>query len=125
MQLHYDNILVLAKEIEFGSVPSYTTVRRYMRSHAMVRVRPTSRRLTEGTERAAQRLERFEVRSYEATHVHGLWHLDFHQGSRKVLLTRAEWAVAQLLGVLDDRSRLCELPPFWWTTLLGHARLSA
>ena len=106
-QLHYDNLVALAKELELGSVPSYTTVRRYMRAHAMVRVRPTSRRQTEGTERAAQRLERLEVRSYEATHVHGLWHLDFHRGSRKVLLTRAEWAVAQLLGVLDDRSRLC------------------
>ncbi len=25
-----------------------------------------------------------ETRSYEVTHVHGLWHLDFHEGSRPV-----------------------------------------
>ena len=106
-QLHYDNLVALAKEVGLGSVPSYTTVRRYMRAHAMVRVRPTSRRQTEGTERAAQRLERLEVRSFEATHVHGLWHLDFHEGSRKVLLSRGQWVAPQLLGVLDDRSRLC------------------
>lgn len=106
-QLHYDNLVVLAKDVGLGSVPSYTTVRRYMRAHAMVRVRPTSRRQTEGTERAARRLERLEVRSFEATHVHGLWHLDFHQGSHKVLLPGGQWIAPQLLGVLDDRSRLC------------------
>lgn len=105
-QLHYDNLVALATEEGLGGVPSYTTVRRYMRAHAMVRTRPRSRRQTEGTERAAQRLERFEVRSYESTHVHGLWHLDFHQGSRKVL-ERAVWLAPQLFGVLDDRSRLC------------------
>ncbi|MGH7337349.1 MAG: IS481 family transposase, partial [Myxococcota bacterium] len=105
-QLHYDNLVALAKETALGCVPSYTTVRRYMRAHALVRMRPRSRRQTEGTERAAQRLERLEVRSYESTHVHGLWHLDFHQGSRKVL-ERGAWWRAQLFGVLDDRSRLC------------------
>jgi len=105
-QLHYDNLVALAKEEGLGAVPSYTTVRRYMRSHAMVRTRPRSRRQTEGTERAAQRLERLEVRSYESTHVHGLWHLDFHEGSRKVL-ERAGWLQPQLFGVLDDRSRWC------------------
>ena len=48
-----------------------------------------------------------ETRSYEVTHVHGLWHLDFHEGSRPVLVADGQWQKPQLLGVLDDRSRLC------------------
>jgi hypothetical protein len=39
--------------------------------------------------------------------VHGLWHLDFHQGSRPVLTAAGQWHRPQLLGILDDRSRLC------------------
>ena len=46
-----------------------------------------------------------EVRSFEAAYVHGLWHLDFHHGSRKVLSRTGAWARPLLLGVLDDRSR--------------------
>ena len=48
-----------------------------------------------------------ETRSYEVAHVHGLWHLDFHEGSRPVLTADGQWQKPQLLGVLDDRSRLC------------------
>ena len=48
-----------------------------------------------------------ETRSYEVEHVHGLWHLDFHEGSRAILTAQGEWKKPQLLGVLDDRSRLC------------------
>jgi len=40
-------------------------------------------------------------------HVHGLWHLDFHHGARKVLTAQGQWVTPLLLGVLDDRSRLC------------------
>lgn len=106
-QLHYDNLVArVEEEAQVGPVPSYATVRRYMRSHDLLRKRPRSRRKTEGTERAARRLERYEVRSYEATHVGGLWHSDFHAGSRKVLEPDARWYTPQLLGVLDDRSRL-------------------
>lgn len=38
-----------------------------------------------------------ETRSFEADYVHALWHLDFHAGSRKVLLPHREWATPQLL----------------------------
>src|SRR5690606_37412112 len=48
-----------------------------------------------------------EMRSFEVEHVHGLWHLDFHDGSRKVLTADGEYKTPQLLGVLDDRSRIC------------------
>jgi transposase InsO family protein len=51
-------------------------------------------------------LHSLEVRSFEITYVHGLWHLDFHHGSRKVLTCEGRWAIPLLLGVLDDCSRL-------------------
>lgn len=38
-----------------------------------------------GAPGARQAQERLEVRSYEAAYVHGLWHSDFHHGSRRVL----------------------------------------
>jgi transposase InsO family protein len=65
---------------------------------------------TPGMARALRRREHLEVRSFEAEYVHGLWHLDFHQGSRKVLTAAGTWLTPHLLGVLDDRSRLaCHL----------------
>jgi transposase InsO family protein len=107
-RLHADNLEARVKADEtLGRVPSYDSIRRYMRARGMVKVRPLSRRRTEGEERAAKRLERREVRSYEAEYVNGLWHLDYHQGSRKVLTPEGSWKAPHLLGVLDDRSRLC------------------
>ena len=41
-------------------------------------------RSTEGMQRAEARHEQREVRSYEVEHVHGLWHVDFHECKRKV-----------------------------------------
>jgi transposase InsO family protein len=57
--------------------------------------------------RPRERFEQREVRSYEAEYVNGLWHLDFHDGSRKVLRPSGKWLRPQLLAVLDDKSRLC------------------
>jgi transposase InsO family protein len=48
-----------------------------------------------------------KIRSYENPYVNGLWHLDFHHGSRRVLLPSGQWSVPLLLGILDDHSRLC------------------
>ena len=62
---------------------------------------------TAGVKAAAERFERLEVRSYEAEYVNALWHLDFHGGSLKVILPDGTWVVPQLLGILDDYSRLC------------------
>jgi len=47
-----------------------------------------------------------EVRSFESEYVSGLWHLDFHHGSLKVLRPQGEWVRPILLAILDDRSRL-------------------
>jgi hypothetical protein len=99
-QLHYDNLLAQAKEQSVSwAIPSYPTVRRYMRDQGLFRQR--NRRGQD------QSLEQRHKRSYEVTHVHQLWHLDFHQGSRKVLTSQGQWHTPMLLGVLDDHSRLC------------------
>jgi transposase InsO family protein len=107
-KLHHDNVSVLAEEDEgLGPVPSYSTLRRYMHGCGLTKVRKRSGRMSKALERAARRLEKLEVRSFEVTHVHGLWHLDFHAGSRRILIETGEWVTPQLFGVLDDRSRLC------------------
>jgi putative transposase len=103
-QLHYDNLLALAREDpRLAPMPSYPTVCRFMKGMGLLRARKRRHRETPGGEPFAQR----ETRSYEVTHVHGLWHLDFHQGSRPVLDASGQWQSVQLLGVLDDHSRLC------------------
>ena len=100
-QLHHDNLVVLAREDpRLGRLPGYATIRRYMRDKGLVR---SKRRPREEVSCFAPR----ETRSYEVTHVHGLWHLDFHQCSRAVLRSDGSWKKPLMLGVLDDHSRLC------------------
>jgi putative transposase len=103
-QLHHDNLLALAREDpRIGRVPSYPTLCRFMKGQGLLRARKRRHREHPDGEPFVAR----ETRSYEVTHVHGLWHLDFHQGSRPVLTGAGQWQKPQLLGVLDDRSRLC------------------
>jgi transposase InsO family protein len=110
MQLHYDNLMALSGEdASLGSIPSYATIRRYMQAQGLHRKRPPKRN-TAGAEQAERRLESREVRSYEADYVLGLWHLDFHHGSLKVLTPTGLWVRPLLLGILDDHSRVvCHL----------------
>ncbi len=110
-QLHHDNLVALAAtRRELGPVPSYSTVLRFLAAHGLDKRRPRTARRTDGALAAAARLAEREVRSYEAEYVNGLWHWDFHHGSRKVLTPRGEWQTPVLLGILDDRSRLaCHL----------------
>ena len=109
-QLHYDNLVALAREApSLLPLPGYATVRRYMKAHALLRAKKKRHHRDSGREHCGldgDFVQR-ETRSYEVEHVHGLWHLDFHQGSRAILRPSGEWAKPQALGVLDDRSRLC------------------
>ena len=116
MQLHADNIRAAAlTEPKLGAVPQYGTLRRYMKANGLLRQRRHGPRGSASAQRAADRLEQRETRCFEAEYVHGLWHLDFHVGSLKVILNNGEWATPQVLGVLDDRSRLvCHLQ--WYLT---------
>lgn len=108
MQLHFDNLRVTLAGAD-SPLPSYPTVRRFLKAQGMLRqARP--KRATDGALLARDRLEQLEVRSFEVDHVSALWHLDFHHGARKVLTRSGAWVKPMLLGVIDDRSRLvCHL----------------
>jgi putative transposase len=107
-QLHYDNLAALVKaDPTLGQLRSYSTVKRYMQAHGLTRKPRLQSRERPGVARAEQRRQTREVRSYEATHVGALWHLDFHHGSLKVLTAGGQWLRPMVLGILDDHSRLC------------------
>ena len=108
VQLHFDNLRAANKNSN-TAMASYPTLRRYMKAQGMFR-QAAPKRATAGALAARDRLERLEVRSFEMDHVCALWHLDFHQGSRKVLTRGGDWMTPMLMGVIDDRSRLvCHL----------------
>ena len=107
-QLHFDNLRVALAGSD-SPLPSYPTIRRFLKARGMFRqARP--KRATDGALLARDRLEQLEVRSFEVDHVSALWHLDFHHAARKVLTRTGAWVKPMLLGVIDDRSRLvCHL----------------
>ena len=108
VQLHVDNLRAAFKAGDIP-LPSYPTIRRYLKAQGMFR-QAQPKRASAGALAARDRLERLEVRSFEVDHVCALWHLDFHHGSRKVLTRQGVWITPMLLGVIDDRSRLvCHL----------------
>ena len=107
-QLHADNLEVVATgKLKLEQAPSYPTVRRYMKANGLIRRRRRGPKDSPGAQCAEERFEKREVRSYESEYVHALYHCDFHEGSRKIITKDALWVKPQLLGVLDDRSRLC------------------
>jgi putative transposase len=115
-RLHHDNLVALSEtRPELRPVPSYSTLRRFLRNHGLDKRRRVTPRRTTGAERAEARLFEREVRSYEAEYVGSLLHWDCHIGSKKVLTPRGEWQMPVLFGVIDDRSRLaCHLQ--WYLT---------
>jgi len=101
-RLVHDNLAAIARQKpELGGIPGYATVCRFMKHHGL------------GKRRKARRHEQEpdfvprERRSFEVSHVHGLWHCDFHKAKRKVLTASGEREIATLFGLLDDRSRVC------------------
>ena len=105
VQLHHDNLAVtVAEDSNLAPLPSYATLRRFMRRHGLdKRPRP---RPTEAAQASAIRKAEREVRSFEAEYAMALWHLDFHHGRRKVLTRSGRWVTPTLFGVIDDHSRL-------------------
>lgn len=107
VQLHYDNLKVLAHEQpQLGAVPSYKTVLRCMRDNGWLKTNEPAQP-TDGQRQAAQRRQHREVRGYEVSHVHGLWHLDFHHAKIGILDASGKWHRPMALAILDDHSRLC------------------
>jgi len=106
--LHYENLKILIeRDPSLGTLPSYRTLRRYMKATGMVRRKRRGRAGSPGARKAEWRFRHREVRSYESEFVNALWHYDFHHSSVRVLLASGEWAYPVLCGVIDDRSRLC------------------
>jgi len=116
VQLHVDNLRVqVAQDPALGPLPSYSTLRRWMKSQGLFRQKRVKRRSTAGTARAEEHLETREVRSYENAYVSGLWHTDFHVCSRKVLTPAGRWITPHAFAAVDDRSRLaCHVQ--WYST---------
>jgi len=107
-KLHYDNLAAVVKgDPSLGALRSYSTVRRFMKAHGLVRKPRAVPKGRPGEARAARRRQTREIRSYEVEYVGSLWHLDFHHGSLKVLTRSGQWQHPIVLGILDDHSRLC------------------
>jgi putative transposase len=72
-QLHADNLAVtLAARPELGRMPSYASVRRYMKACGMVKRPRKGPAGSPGARRAEHRFEHREVRSYQSEHVDAL-----------------------------------------------------
>src|SRR4029077_1550620 len=97
--------VLVAEQAELGPLPSYASLRRYMVARGWRRRSRQSATPPADLTPAGEPQHR-EVRSYETPHVGGLWHLDFHHGSRKILSAQGEWFQPVMLAILDDHSRL-------------------
>lgn len=107
-QLHFDNLtVVVEKQPQAGPMPCYVSLVRCMKHHGLFKRARRGPVHSPGAQAAEHRYEAREVRSYENEYVNGLWHLDFHHGSLRVLQADGQWVYPILLGVLDDHSRLC------------------
>ena len=78
VQLHYDNLNVVASEQpRLGTMPSYKTVLRCIRENGWLKSNGPAQP-TDGQRQAALRRQNREIRGFEIPYVHGLWHLDYH-----------------------------------------------
>lgn len=106
-QLHADNLTAaVGHDPKLAPMPSYSTVKRYMKSVGMYRRKGWRPYQTAGQAAADARLADREVRSYEVSHVGGLWHSDFHDGSVRLTTAAGELVTPQLIAFIDDHSRL-------------------
>jgi putative transposase len=103
-KLHADNLCAqIDARPDLGRKPAYATVRRFMQKRGLFK----SKKRKKGEKETARSFTEREVRSYEAEHVNGLWHADFHHSSLKILTRSGSYATPVALAVIDDRSRLC------------------
>lgn len=107
-RLQADNLAaILKKLVPPLPVPSYPTVRRFLKGRGL-RPKPKPKdadRETAQEERAAAAT--LEVRSFETEYVNALWHLDYHKSPLKVLGPDMRWVTPVAMGIFDDCSRLC------------------
>ena len=114
-QLHFDNLVAAAEsEPALAELPSYASTRRFMKHTNLNRKRRARAHPRPGELIAAQSLEEREVLSFESPYVNGLWHVDFHGCSLPVLHPTGEWVYPEVMGMLDDRSRVaCHVQWYW------------
>ena len=94
---------------ELEPIPSYSTIKRYLNFHGMRR-RIRIRDCSSGQYKAQLRVENREIRSYEYPDIGGLWHLDFHHGTRRVVDKDGQLKVPIALAIMDDASRfICHM----------------
>ena len=109
-QLHYDNLLALAQEdADLGEYQPMAPSGVISKTRGYHRKRLGQARHARYPPSGAPPKAQLEVRSCEAEYTHGLWHADFHHGSRRVLTANGRW-VTPCWGIIDDHSRLvCHL----------------
>jgi transposase InsO family protein len=106
IQLHVDNLAALCEQHpHLQPMASYSTVRRYLKSQGWHRIRALAQQRP-GALKAHERRAQVEVRSFEAAYNDQLWHLDYHVGSRDIITASGQRKRPQLLGIIDDHSRL-------------------
>ena len=104
-QLLHENLqVVLAAADPPVPCPSYPSVRRYLKAHGLTRKRRPRHGIEQILGPSTPPSER-EIRSYEVAYVLQLLHLDFHDGSRKILTRTGERITPQLVAFIDDHSR--------------------
>lgn len=118
-----DNLVALARHnTALVPLPGYATVCRFMKQHGLGKRRRPRRH-----ELAPEFVPR-ERRSFEVTHVHALWHFDFHEAHRSLATPSGERKAPVILGILDDHSRLCCHAQWYWeeeTEALVHGLCQA
>lgn len=117
-QLHHDNLAAFAAQQDLTRPPTYTTIRRYMQAHGLLRQKRlgSAQYRSEAVQVAEAYKATYEQRSFEKEHVGALWHLDFHQAKAfRVITPAGRWIRPFLLGILDDHSRFaCHVQ--WYET---------
>ena len=112
--LHYENFIAGMPVAQQATAPSYATVRRFMRHHGLVpRHLPADRHDTPGARATRARFAHREVRLFEHTHTHALWHIDAHHGSL-ALSHHGQMQRPALIAIIDDHSRfICHAQWLW------------
>lgn len=123
-QLHYENLRQSRPEADRPDLASYATVRRYMQTQGWRPHRSLAhRQSTPGAMQARERLEQREVRRFEHTHTHALWHIDGHHAPL-ALSHHGKRVRPVLIATLDDHSRLiCHAQWFWSEDACGAAHV--
>jgi len=104
-KLLHDNLQVVLADTDLPvPCPSYPSVRRYLKAHGLTRKRPERRGIDQILNAGAPPTER-EIRSYEVPYILQLLHLDFHEGSRKIITRTGERITPLLVAFIDDHSR--------------------